>query len=104
MSYKVRHKETNNVIGVFNELDEQAINQLIINNCSNTDQYEVIEFTPEELPMPTIEDQQQEVALSDIEILYDILRTKGILLDEEIPERIVTNIETKNTLVSQLES
>lgn len=89
MSYKVQHKQNNSIIGVFNEIDEQAINQLIINNGSNLDQYEIIEFTPEEQPTATIESYSQFIeAPSDIEVLYDILKTKGVLSDEDIPEAI----------------
>jgi hypothetical protein len=106
MSYKVQHKENKNVIGIFDEVDEQAINQLIKNNGSNIDQYDVIEFTPE-INEPTVEEQQkaieQQLIPTDIETLYDILKSKNVLSDDDIPEQIKSKLENKATLTSQLQ-
>lgn len=58
MSYKLQHKVTKNSIAIFDEIDDELINQLIKNNGAKPNDYEVVEFVPE---TATAEQQRQQI-------------------------------------------
>lgn len=80
MVYKLQHKQNGNTIGVFDQINQQEINQLIENNGHKAKDYEVIEFTPVAIMQPIPEPPIK----TDIEILIDILKEKGIIKNEDI--------------------
>lgn len=111
MSYKVQHKESKCIIGVFDTLDEQEINQLVINNGSNIEQYEIIEFTPEELPEPTIEEQRQSIINQLAQLDKSLTRTEENIISHMIDalnyqpyQREIDIATQKQTLRNQLQS
>jgi hypothetical protein len=102
MSYKLQHKQNKNVIGIFDEINNEIINQMIFNNRENINDYEIIEFTPTPNYIDPIKNIQTQLSNLDLivpRIVEDIIA--------QIPELIIHQskidiIQEKELLREQL--
>lgn len=96
MSYKLQHKQNKNVIGIFDEINQETIEQLIFNNKEDINDYEIIEFTPVSTLIDEIQNIKNQLAQLDLIVPR--------IVEDIISQGNFTIHQSKLDIISQKES